>query len=1086
LLCALLLVCLVGSTFKAEVQASQLSDPPESNSVGQQAKGDQVTLPTGFQIVSSTHTSLVLEIQAPSYNIETVLSEDKSCQSLKADGYFQTSLPGEPGLLSAGVMIGIPLNTTPSYTIQSIETVDLPGQIHLCPVATPVIQRDQIGLADYQGDVLTENPLVYSQAAFLPTQPVELVTSGMIRSQHVARLSFTPFLYSPIRDELRLIRHIKLEIHLGKDDFVSTASLPVDEGPFETLLQKILINYDQARSWRSPRQPEPSVPTVTRPSAPLDQPAYKIQVNQDGLYQVTYAALQSVGVPVDSLDPRTFRLLNQGVETPVFVFGEEDGVLNSEDYLLFYGQKIVTKYTNTNIYWLSWGGVNGLRMSMQDGTAQGAASPVSFKTTQHLEENHEYSSNKPSGLQNDHWYWSLINAYKTPASASITFQLQNLATGSMIASLRGLIKGSYATPQHHTRISLNGHLIDDQTWPSTSDHSFSIDFPQSYLIEGTNTITVECPLDGGITIDQVLVNWFEIDFYHTYTSENNLLAFGGDQPGLWEFQVGGFSSNTIDVLDITNPSAPVRIIGGSILPNGSLYQVNFDQQVSGVHLYLSLSPSRWLTPVAITQDVSSNLKDPTNGADYIIITHSDFLAAIQPLATYRASQGLRVKIVNVQDVYDEFNGGVFDPQAIQNFLAYAYSYWIAPAPSYVLLVGDGHYDFKDNYGDSGPNYVPPFLGEFDPWIGETAADNRYVTVSGNDILPDMSIGRLPANSASETTAMVNKILSYEQNPSQGDWNNHLTFVADNADAGGDFPGLSDNIADHYLPPTYLAEKIYYGFTPFTSVPETQAAILNAVNQGRLIVSFVGHGSSQFWAAENLFSVSSIASLTNTEKYPFFAPMTCSEGYFIFPIAQGFNYPSLAESLVRASGKGAIASFSPAGFGLASGHDLLAQGLYKAFFSDGTTQFGRATTFAKYYLDANGPGYLDLIDTYNLFGDPASRLKMPPTTVLIFFTGKAQPGTILLDWETANELWMVGFNLYRSETYGGLKQKLNSDLINAINPGQMQGTSYQYDDSVDPGTNYFYWIELVQVDGSDLIGPISVSAPFWINLPLVIR
>ena len=94
---------------------------------------------------------------------------------------------------------------------------------------------------------------------------------------------------------------------------------------------------------------------------------------------------------------------------------------------------------------------------------------------------------------------------------------------------------------------------------------------------------------------------------------------------------------------------------------------------------------------------------------------------------------------------------------------------------------------------------PPFLGEFDPWIGETASDNRYVTISGDDILPDMYIGRLPANNASETTAMVNKILSYEQNPPQGDWVTQLTFVADNADAGGNFPALSDNIADHYLP-----------------------------------------------------------------------------------------------------------------------------------------------------------------------------------------------------------------------------------------------------------------------------------------------
>jgi len=242
-------------------------------------------------------------------------------------------------LLSTGVLLGIPLDITPTFTIQSIETVDIPGQVHLCPVATPVIQRDQIGMVVDQGDVLIENPTVYSQDTFLPTQPVTLVTSGMIRTQRVARLSFTPFLYNPARNELRAIRHIKLEIHIGKDDFINTISIPVDEGPFESLLQKTLINYDQARFWRFLRQPDPFVQDELTPYVTMDLPSYKIMVDQDGLYQVTYAALQSAGVPVDDLDPRTFRLLNQGIEIPVFVLGEEDGFLTQKTISSFMVRK---------------------------------------------------------------------------------------------------------------------------------------------------------------------------------------------------------------------------------------------------------------------------------------------------------------------------------------------------------------------------------------------------------------------------------------------------------------------------------------------------------------------------------------------------------------------------------------------------------------------------------------------------------------------------------------------------------------------------------------------------------------------------
>ncbi len=190
-------------------------------------------------------------------------------------------------------------------------------------------------------------------------------------------------------------------------------------------------------------------------------------------------------------------------------------------------------------------------------------------------------------------------------------------------------------------------------------------------------------------------------------------------------------------------------------------------------------------------------------------------------------------------------------------------------------------------------------------------------------------------------------------------------------------------------------------------------------------------------------------------------------------------------MVLAADKGAIASFSPTGFGLAAGHDILAGGLYQAIFDEGFIQLGLSTNYAKYYLYANSTGYQDLIDTYMLFGDPATRLKTNPTAVtLASFTGKAQPDGVKLDWETANENWLVGFNLYRSDTADGPKQKLNNDLITAKKPGQNLGDTYSFIDPVSPGGKYFYWLELVQVGGSNTNEPIQVLMPYWINLPIV--
>ena len=182
------------------------------------------------------------------------------------------------------------------------------------------------------------------------------------------------------------------------------------------------------------------------------------------------------------------------------------------------------------------------------------------------------------------------------------------------------------------------------------------------------------------------------------------------------------------------------------------------------------------------------------------------MAAMQPLADHYTALGLRVRIVNVQDVYDEFSGGIFDPQAIHDFLAYAYANWVWLVPMYVLLVGDGNYDFRNYQGTNEPEYIPPYLANVDPWIGETAANNRYVTVSGADILPHMALGLLPVRTATEASQVVSKLLGYDA-ASAADWQKQAVFVADNPDSGGDFPASAD-LAASLLPSSFSVDKIY--------------------------------------------------------------------------------------------------------------------------------------------------------------------------------------------------------------------------------------------------------------------------------------
>jgi hypothetical protein len=395
-----------------------------------------------------------------------------------------------------------------------------------------------------------------------------------------------------------------------------------------------------------------------------------------------------------------------------------------------------------------------------------------------------------------------------------------------------------------------------------------------------------------------------------------------------------------------------------------------------------LTQAQYHPPLDIVEYTPADLRNSSNGADYIIITHPHFYTDVLPLRDHRAAQGLRTVVIDVRDIYDEFSYGIFDPRAIRDFLSHTYRDWTPPAPSYVLLVGDGNYDFKDHRGLGEPNYVPPYLIYADRAVGETAADNRYVCLDGEgDILPDMDIGRLPAQTAAHASAMVSKIISYEQSLPEGEWKQQVLFVADDRDPeAGDFDILSNEIADNHLPPPYLADKVYYRspLEPgYDSPGQVKAAIFNAFATGRLFINYVGHGSPISWAEDHGFlTVGDVASLPESDKNPMMLPMTCLEGYFIEN-----RFSSLGESLVRASGKGAVASWSPTSAGESAGQRYLHQGFYDAVFAKGVHQIGPATLLGKLHLYQNaGGGYRGLIDTYALFGDPAMKL---PVEYMVF-------------------------------------------------------------------------------------------------------
>ncbi len=951
---------------------------PRADAAAAQALPD----PAPFQVLASDLARVRIEIQAPPPLVEAASGTSADYDTVHVPGFGVDRQPGAPQLPVKGFMVGVPPGAEVELRILELSQTVLPG-VHrvalaptwqLPPTPPDLWETDILGSGVSLTQAGVEDTAIYQPDALYPAAPVQLTEIGYIRHQRVAHLAFYPVQTNPASGELvynsRLVIELTFGYPAGAPD--ATRLTPhYEPDAFESLLRKSLVNYATARAWRD--HAPAAHPHVLAQPAQAPHPGYRITVLDTGIYELGYDDLQAAGLPVNSLDPRTFQIFYHGQESAILVTGEEDGHFDPGDNILFFGQAIdgnYAKYARENVYWLTYGQSSGRRMSDQDGTPNGAPIPASFEETLHFEQDVNYWGLMP-GEADDlaRWYW----AYSiSPGWITQTVGLPGAVTGSATANLSFALHGyndASAYIDHHVAISVNGNWVGEAQWEGISTYVGQFDFPQAYLQSGENLVHFESILDSGVTNSTNLLDWFEIRYLRGYQADQNQLAFGKDQTSPRELRVDNFASDALEVFNVTQPLSVSHVVNAVVQPSASGYLLRLGDSASSPTRYWALAPTQRLSPTSIQPDTPSQLSSPNNGADYLIITHHSFAADLLPLADYYAAiPGLRVKIVDVQDVYDEFSGGILYPGAIRAFLTYAFENWAEPPPTYVLLVGDGHYDFRFNHPlTNQAQYLPPYLARVDPWIGEAATDNRYVSLSGDDAWPDMIIGRFPVNSPAQAQAMVSKSLAYQQNPPPGDWNRKTLFVTDNPDAGGNFYIESDLIIDNYLPEPYTAERVYYGLSPYTVPADATAAIMAAISSGRLLVSYVGHAAIPWWAQERLFQTGNVGSLTNTTRWPVMLPMTCLEGQFSFFLS---SFSSLSETMVRAAAKGAIASWAPTGYGLVSGHAYLEEGIFEALFLDGIRRLGDATLEGKRYLWENGGGYnRELIETYVLLGDP---------------------------------------------------------------------------------------------------------------------
>lgn len=897
-----------------------------------------------------------LRVQTPRFELDR--------GGVRVAGYARHDVPGAPALPVWSTVVELPHIGRWEVTYKSVEARALDEQVVVPPA--PVPPGAPLGprgsfpggeLPAAVASVARADPAIYARDAFYPASPVVSGNVQWQRGRRLLALRVFPFQYNPASKTLRYHPDLRIAIR------VAPGGPRPQDGPPDGAARPARLAHGRS--------------------------ALRLRTGARGFYRLTYDDLFAAGVPLTTADPATFAITFLDEPVDIQVTGAGDGRFDPGDLVIFYAEPYQGRYEDHNVYWFIEGGEPSPRMAVRE-VVQTGREPVVTQITQtlHVEFDREYRSLSLRPRDADHWFDAplSVNASTPTATVTYTLDLDDLVpVGDVI--LRAAVHGGTdqdPTGDQSVAIRLNGHAAGTFQWEGATDFVATAAVPGAWFDSPSNQLTLEAalsqfPPEQGLSYYWISPDWVEVTYPAAAHAEGDRFFIEEAAQGAKELVVSGFSlesGGAVSVFDVRDPRHPVQLSPVQSERSGAEYVLHVWDTDRPAAAYFMTSVAALAPPLAIEPDTPSNWRAPDHAYDYIAIVHRTLSEAIQPLLDHRSAEGLRVARVDVQDIYDEFSGGRVDPEAIRSFLSYAYHRWnhgTAP-PAYVLLVGDGHYDFTGVSGTRLPNLIPPYLMSVDPWLGETAADNRYVSVDGpDDYLPDMHIGRLPARDAADVIAVVDKIIAYETGAPGGSWQQRVVFVADDFDdEAGDFHSLSDEARVNWLPPAYDDRAIYYR-RDAASGDEMRAAIKSAFDDGPLLLQWFGHASRFRWGSVSMFNIFDPPSLAANSRWPLTVTYACWSGYFI-NLAN--DRQSLAETLLLTPERGSIADLSPSGLHLGEALIFLNQGITAAIFQDRVERLGEAVDAGKLSFFATSSVWHDVIDTSILFGDPALRLRLP--------------------------------------------------------------------------------------------------------------
>nr|WP_167856578.1 type IX secretion system sortase PorU [Hymenobacter metallicola] len=782
----------------------------------------------------------------------------------------------------------------------------------------------------------------------------------------------------------------------------------------------------------------------------------KIGVATSGIYKLDKQALQKLGIDMQGIDPRRLKIYGNAMgtlpqanrsyrpddlaENAIFVAGESDNSFDDADYVLFYARgphtwefdpnsptprfrHTLNVYADTAYYFVTVGSTPGMRVGAPRTVSGTPSATVSQFLDRQFHERELINLGK-SGRQ-----WLGEGFSNNTASREVSFSVPDMVPGATLQLTSQVVGASAYGTNTRFQLALNGAALgtgqtirgfsNSPEWYPEIANSDLQTF--TYPIPATPAADLRVRLTFNSTSDpagQGYLDYLEINAPRRLRLNGNLLQFNS-LPGapVSEFLLGASSATA--VWDVTNPRRPRPL---SLNSSG-----NFVALTDSVREYVAFTGSDFPTPPRLFDKVGNqNLHARLNldgMLDMVIVTHPFFKAQADRLASHRRSHdNLKVEVVTTTEVYNEFSSGGQDVTAIRDMMKMVYDRNTTGKRNYLLLFGDGSYDFKSDQAND-TNFLPDWWKERSPLNADKIAQNfvptyesresfaltyprgssfpagKGVTFCSDDYfglldddegewdennsneLMDIAIGRLPIRtprdqprSDAQAELVVNKLIRYDAPISFGNWRNRMTFVADDGNGSIHISDSADPQADSIAVyhPEYNVHKVYLDLYPQLIAsggqrsPECNKAIDESIEQGSLLVHYSGHGGPKAWADEQILTKQSVLALQNENRLTFMVTGTCDFGTYDNP-----EEDSGGELVLTDVKGGAIGLLTTTRLAFSHLSFALSSRFYSHVFKpvdDQLPRLGESVMFAK-----NSSVFGSGNRNYVLLGDPTTRL-----------------------------------------------------------------------------------------------------------------